>query len=150
LNNHIIKKSIDSLDFRLDQFERLHLSSSSSSSPLSPKQREMMRDPRQGYQEHKGEKFFHPSAMEDKCDELNEADEERVIFFNDHDVLLRLEQNRCRHSICNWECIPECPYFPDEGIETHDHEIHHKGSEGYDRKLKEWQQFLLLSSSNNR
>lgn len=119
------------------------------SSLLSAKEKDMMKDPRERYQEHKTEKFFHPSAMADKCDELNEADEERVIFFNDPAALLRLEENRCRHNICNWTCIPECPYYPEDGLETYDCKIYHRGEEGYGRALREWQQFLLLSRSSN-
>jgi hypothetical protein len=80
-------------------------------------------DPRMRYRQNRLEAWIHPSNFLEHCDCSACQDKEKV------DRCLK----GCKRGMC-----ANCPYIPEYGLETFDHIIEYKGTDGYDTRLAEW------------
>jgi hypothetical protein len=154
------KKSIDELADKLHSFEIRHsrvldklLKANRQEEETEEEKNKRLElraksmDPRVRYQENKIEMWAHPSCLADDCDEQNEELLQRAVTERDEGLRealsAELDRRRCKHHVCGMgefmgNCIPECPYYPDEGLETWDGKFTYPNTEEYERAMKEW------------
>jgi hypothetical protein len=108
-------------------------------------------DPRERYQYNKEEPWFHDSALKCTCEKLEYEFLDRVChsYPYDEQVVAEYEEKiRQNHNtvcgggdICDGikGCIPECPYYPDVGVQSHDGHIAYPGTEEFTRIMSEWE-----------
>jgi hypothetical protein len=133
LNNHSTRKQIDELAERLAGWSvkkrDVSIEFENEAERLSVAK---LRDPRTRYYEQKKEDWLHDTNFNENCDceecKLNRVEPEDCHYCN----------NGCGG---DEGCIPSCKYYPQEGLQTLEGQIAHKGTTEYDRLLQEWRDY---------
>ncbi len=150
------KKQIDELNNKIARFAK-HYSYALEKEKEKKKDLELKAksvDPRVRYQQDKEEIWAHPSVLkhDEECSKYLEKELGAYIteYYNEdpqavakyHKMkweCLRTHKNHCGSNAGNdYGCIPECPYYPDEGLETWDGRFTYPNTQEHEMILRKW------------